>query len=293
MHSELQEILTMTDSLTKKLLVDRQKIAITLLFSIAFMAAAVADSPKADEPGEHPTVGISTRITDLILPGSELTSKPLDSNSPIVVRILDTRVHGSAFRYDLVYYGLEPGEFDLRDYLVRIDGGPTDDLPNIPIKILGVLGEGQLTPNDLEKRPPPRVGGYRATLWLLAAFWLIGLLTLIFYPRTKSESASKTQAAPTTLADRLRPYVESATRGELNDTDKAELERLLLAYWHDKLEVGDLPPAQAISKLRNDETAGRLFTVLEQWLHSPDPIAISEQEISELLEPYRNTPVRQ
>ena len=59
-------------------------------------------------------------------------SKPLDDRrAPVVLRIVDVYPHGTAFRYDLEYYGLEPGTFDLRDYLRRKDGSSTADLPPI------------------------------------------------------------------------------------------------------------------------------------------------------------------
>jgi len=250
------------------------------------VAALGSTSVKAEDPS--PTVGISHRIADLILPGSELTTKPIDDQSPIVVRIDNSRIHGTDFRYDIVYYGLEPGEFDLRDSLARIDGTSTADLPSIPVRIDTLLGKGQVVPNELGQQAAPRIGGYRTALWGVGAIWLIGLLALIFYPRSRNERAAAAQAQPTTLADQLRPYIESAGRGDLSDHDKAELERLLLAYWHDELQVGDLPPAQAIAKLRADEKAGQLFTTLERWLHSPDPIDVPEAEISDLLRPYQD-----
>lgn len=235
---------------------------------------------------DFPSVGMSRRINDLILPGSELTTKPIDDKSPIVLRIVDSRVHGTAFRYDLVYYGLEPGNYDLVDYLARVDGSDTDDLPAIDVQIDSVLPDGQIVPNELDQGERPRIGGYRLAVWIIGSLWLVGLLLLIFWPRTKLEVQKLESETPKSLADRLRPMVESALHGKLSNSEKAELERLLLAYWHDKLDLGNLPPATAIQRMRQDADAGHLITVLEEWLHSPDQAA--DVDVNKLLEPYRH-----
>ena len=106
--------------------------------------------------------------------------------------------------------------------------------------IASVLKAGHVEPNALENGDAPNIGGYRLMLWMLGAIWVIGLFALIFWPKTKSETELEAQATPVTLADRLRPYIDSAVKGDLPEESQAELERLLLAYWHEKLDVGDL-----------------------------------------------------
>ena len=83
-------------------------------------------------------VGVSTRIEQRVLPGSKLEVIPrTDARRPIVLRILASFPHGTAHRYDFEFYGLEPGEFDLKDYLRRVDRTSTTDLPAISVKISG------------------------------------------------------------------------------------------------------------------------------------------------------------
>ncbi|MCA9212705.1 MAG: hypothetical protein KDB27_06560 [Planctomycetales bacterium] len=268
----------------------RPLLAFTPYVATVFIANACSMHAFAEEEIPlGPSVGVSASISDLVLPGTELKTVPIDDNSPIVLRIDNARVHGDSYRYDLVYYGLEPGTYDLRDWLMRGDGSSKDDLPNIPITISSVLPEGQIVPNDLENQDTPSVGGYRAMMWTLGVAWVVGLLALIFWPKTKRESANAAEAAPVTLADRLRHYIEAAIAGDLPDSSRGEMERLLLGYWHAKLGVGDLPPAQAIAKLRDHETAGQLLKALERWLHSPDAEPPSKEEIVNLLEPYSKT----
>src|SRR5262245_49219942 len=75
-------------------------------------------------PAQTPlTVGMSGRMDQVVLPGSELEVKPLeDRRTPVVLRIANVYPHGTAKRYDFVYYGLEPGSYDLRNFLRRKDG---------------------------------------------------------------------------------------------------------------------------------------------------------------------------
>src|SRR5262245_22427723 len=64
------------------------------------------------------TVGMPARIDQIVLPGTELEVKPLEGRrAPVVLRIVSVAPHGTAFRYDLEYYGLEKGTFDLKNEL--------------------------------------------------------------------------------------------------------------------------------------------------------------------------------
>jgi hypothetical protein len=102
-------------------------------------------------------------------------------------------------------------------------------------------------------------------------------------------------ARQVTLAQRLRPLVERARRGELAPAERAELERTLLAYWRRRLDLGG-NAAEAMATLRRHEQAGPLIEALERWLHRPssgaDVDADGEMggEIGALLAPYESAP---
>jgi hypothetical protein len=251
-------------------------------FLVILLSAAAL---RADDQREA-TVGMPGRIDQLVLPGPELEAKPNDERkSPIVLRIAAVYPHGTAFRYDLVYYGLDPGTFDLKDYLRRKDASPTTDLPALKVTIQPTLPAGQIVPHALEPKPGPSVGGYRLLLLVGGGLWTAGLLAIVFISRRKRAPTAAAASRPLTLADRLRPLVEQAMAGALAPAERADLERTLLAFWRQRLELADLKPTEAFAALRQHADAGPLVRHLEDWLHRPTPAA--PVDVGELLRPYR------
>ncbi|MBI1901019.1 MAG: hypothetical protein HYS13_07900 [Planctomycetia bacterium] len=231
------------------------------------------------------TVGFPTRIEGIVLPGFELEAEPLDRQAPLVVRIEAVYPHGTAFRYDLVYYGLEPGKYDLKDYLRRKDGTSTADLPSIEVEITSLLPPGQVQPHALAAQSSPFPGGYRTMLWIGGVLWAIGLAAILLVGRRKKRPVEGEGARPLTLADRLRPLVEGAMAGTLSTSQRAELERTLLSFWSQRLGLCDLKPAEIFAVLRRHPEAAALIQRLELWLHCPAPT--DRVDIAALLAPYQ------
>src|SRR6185369_17179028 len=125
---------------------------------------------------------------------------PLESRAPLVVRITSCSPHGTAFRYDLEYYGLEPGRYDLTRQLRRADGTPPTDLPPLWIEVTSVLPPGPVEPSAIESRAPPVLGGYRRALWIGGVLWVVGLLAILLLRRKRVRVAAAV-AAPRTLAE--------------------------------------------------------------------------------------------
>lgn len=245
-------------------------------------AMALADEPRAT------TVGMPARIEQLLLPGSELEAVPLDDRRrPIVLRVEAAFRHGDSYRYDLAYYGLEPGEFDLRSYLRRKDGSPLGQLPPIPVRIASVLPAGQIEPHALGIGTLPWLGGYQLALIAGGVLWVGGLLAILLVERRRA-AAQGAAERPASLADRLRPLVEQATAGKLAHDRLAELERLLLAWWRKRLKLETERPTVAIARLREHPEAGGLLTQLEVWLHQPASTAAVD--VPSLLRPYQQLP---
>ncbi|MCK6447372.1 MAG: hypothetical protein L6Q99_13355 [Planctomycetes bacterium] len=231
-------------------------------------------------------VGLSARIGDVVLEGSELEVAPLASDAPLVVRITRCAPHGDAFRYDFELVALEPGLHDVASVLRRKDNGPLGDPAALGApKLLAVatLAEGRLTPNSPEPRESPRLGGYTTTLWLGGAAWLVGLALLLALGRRK-RAAEAAAARPATLAEKLEPLVRRAAAGELGREERAALERGLVEYWSRRLGLDAERPEAVLPKLRAHPDSGPLLRGLEVWLHAPGPHAI---DVGALLAPYR------
>jgi hypothetical protein len=242
---------------------------------------------NAEQPRGISTVGMPAKIERLVLSGTELEAKPIvDRRVPLVLRVGESYPHGSAFRYELVYYGLEPGSYDLKDYLRRKDGSSMKDLAAIPVRIEPVLPPGQIQPHALVLAPSPFLGGYRLLLFLGGVAWVAGLAAILLAGRWKRSEVTAVSLHPLTLADRLRPLVDAAVAGKLTQGQHAELERLLIGYWRKRLGLEKAAPAEFIGVMRNHKEAGPLLRRLEDWLHRPGGAA-EPVDMAALLKPYQ------
>ena len=249
-------------------------------------SAAPHPSPNASSRN----VGIEGSVS-INLPRADYQPLPLDDRTELILRIDKiTALASNEHRYDFFYMGLEPGAYKLADYLVRPDGSRPDELGDLRLHVRSLLPDdhdGKL--NAYAPRLFPFIGGYRMFLGLLAFLWAGGLALYLFVTRKKPVIASTTVARPPpSFAERLRPLVEEAATGRLNVEGQANLERLLMGYWRDKLGLPDLRMAEAVARLKAHGEAGELLRALERWLHRPG--AVSAQEINSLLQPYRNLP---
>jgi hypothetical protein len=223
----------------------------------------------------------------IMLPGTLLEARPLAPKAKLLLRLAETRPHGTLFDYDLRYVGLVPGKYDLRNYLTRKDGSSTNDLPNIAVEVAGLLPQkhqGELVPQEVRKIP--FLGGYRTTLIVLAIGWAILFVPLWWIGRKpKAVELPKPAPKPPTLADRLRPLVALAVEGKLSRDELAQLERMLLNYWREKLGLQGESMAEAVQKLRHHPEGGALLREMENWLHRPPGSA--KVDVNALLAPYR------
>ena len=258
------------------------------LVALCWLSLLARSKGQDSDSYELPSLGVAQTIEQIVLPGSELTHRTVDpATTPLVVRVVDTFPHGNSFRYDISYFGLTKGEFDLRDFLVRKDGSSTDDLPPIPVIVGSILEEGQVEPNELEIGGLSRFGGYwRVVLYGLIG-WVIVLGLLFFVGRKKKEVAAEKVEHKKSLADLLKPSVEQAISGTLPHEKHAELERFLFSYWQKRLHLENLEPAEALNQIRNHEESGPLVRQLEIWLHGASTSG-EYVDVAELLLPYKD-----
>jgi len=101
---------------------------------------------------------------------------------------------------------------------------------------------------------------------------------------------------PPTLADLLGPLVEDAQSGRLDVEGRATLERLVLGYWREKLDIERLSMRESLHRIKSDDAAGALLRAVERWLHASPrgidgsgvgSVVGSATEALLLLEPYR------
>lgn len=249
---------------------------------LATLLAAAADGPKI-------RVGIPAKIENLVLAGSELEVKPLDDRrAKVVVRITSAEKHGSAHRYDLNYYALEPGTYNLIDFLQRKDGTPIGELAPIPIVAESGLPPGQVLPSEQAPKPVASMGGYKWWLIVAGVVWLLVMLAILFVGRKKPMYAEVLAGRRMSLADRLRPLVERGLDGRLSSEERADLERSLIGFWTRRLQLERVRPADRFGTLRSDPNAGPLLEQLEAWLHKPGPQ--DSVDLVALLRPYKDMP---
>jgi len=237
-----------------------------------------------DQIRESVPIGVKIQIKDKVIPGPELEAKPLTKESAVVLRIKAVYPHGNAFRYDYEYYGLEPGSYNLGNYLQGKNNKPLMNNPNLPILFKSSLSQNQIKPNPPGDRQLPHFTKYRNILIVGAIIWLLGLLFLIFYGRKKLNLIKPSAGESLSPAEILRPLVKAAKQGNLGKNDQAKLERTLILFWSNQLNLNDKSPKIILSTIKSHPEAKPLFQKLESWFHSPQPEEPSD--LDALLEPY-------
>jgi hypothetical protein len=236
-------------------------------------------------------VGMTAEVKGVLLPGPELRVKPDPSGrSLVVVRLTGVYPHGTAgFRYDFSWFAYEAGKHDLTKYLERVDGAGPGELPPVEVEAIAALPPGP--PGHLPEfsAPAPKLGGYRTALIAGSILWAAGFIALLCWRRRKPLLHSGATESDLPLADRLRPLLEQARAGSLDAEGRARLERLVLGFWRERLELTSLPLPLAVRQLREHVEAGALLRKVEEWLHSGKPSA-GEAAVAELLTPYLSTP---
>lgn len=261
-------------------------VAQLLAASMPTPAASATSNSIPTLPGHAVTVGMEGQV-EVLIPGAPLEAKAVDDKAPLLLRIAATRPHGTATHYDLRYIGLEPGTYDLRTLLVGTDGRTPTHVAPIEVRVSGLLPrdhDGLLEAAD--RGVMGRLGGYRVVMTAATVLWVTGLGVWFLRRRSRRPVAAPVVAAPEpTFADRLRPLVLEASRGQLPTEGQAHLERLLVAYWRDRLGLHGLEATAALQQLREHPEAGRTLRDLERWLHHP--AGASPAEVESWLAPYR------
>jgi hypothetical protein len=254
------------------------KLPSAILILLGTIAATTAEVPVQ-------RVGQLLEIREVYIPGGAVKPKPRrDNRPPLSVRLLQAKPAADGGRYDFEIQGLDPGTYDLADFLEAPDGTV---IPSIPLEITAGLTPGPVRPHRIPAGDLPELGGYRQTMTVIAILWAVGLAAIIFWRRKKSGDADDVTEAAPSLSDRLRPLVARASVGDLSAGDRARLERLVIGHWRERRpDIAALTPAEAMVQLRADPEASPLVLALERWLHAREANT-SEADLASLLAPYQ------
>jgi len=225
--------------------------------------------------------------------GTPLRAKPASHAARVVARIVSTVQDGDATLYDIRFIPQYAGRPDVRDALERIDGTSLADAPPAIVEITMALPlDHDGTLQISEAAAAPRFGGYRLLMVGALSLWCIPVLIAIGRRLMKRSSLPAPIAlpAPLTLADQLRPLVDVIIEGKATLAEKAILERLLIAFWRERLSLQGLPAASALQAMRQDPAAGELLGAIESWLHKPARLSEVPPDVSLLLRPYAAAP---
>ena len=262
----------------------RLTVNLTLRLLACMMLCATVLIAQARDQREA-TVGMRAYVEQVVMAGPELVPAPSSMGSQVVVRVVKTWPHGEHLRYDLEWVGFEEGSYNLTNYLVHKDGTPMGALPPINVKVRSLLPAEAFEPSDIDPAAAARLDGYSTLQVVVVVLWGIGLLAILFVGR-KWAVKPPPPSPPPTLADRLRPIVEEVATGNADNAKKAELERLLVAFWRARLDLGSARAVDAIMAIRKHDEAGALLRQVEAWLHAPEPPKL--MDVAALLRPYRS-----
>ena len=225
--------------------------------------------------------------------GTPLRAKPASHDARVVARIISQSPDGDATLYDIRFIPQYAGRPDVREALERVDGTSLADAAPAIVEVTMALPLDHDGSLQISQAPgPPRLGGYRLLMLGGISLWCIPVLIAIGR-RLMRRSKVQVQAAapmPPTLADQLRPLVHVIIEGKATLAEKARLERLLIAFWRERLSLQGLPAAAALQTMRNDAAAGELLGAVESWLHRPARMTLVPPDVSRLLKPYAAAP---
>lgn len=270
----------------------RSALAIAALATSAVGSVCAADGPPG--AGADPAV---VSVTNLGIEGrvlyrhpAELRARAFDPKSPVAIRIVTSMADDSGYIHDIRFILTKPGRYDLREWLERADRGSMDEATSATVQGVGVLPDDHS--GELHSSPGlglPRFGRYRLALAALGVLWLVPpAVWLVRRLGRRRELSSQVQTdPPPTLADQMRPIVDAVISGRAGVEEKARLERLIFAYWRDRLALSGLPAQEAAQRLRHHPEGGELIRSIESWLHRPGAVGSAALDLAALLEPYR------
>ena len=214
------------------------------------------------------TIGVEGRQV-VKIPGPRVSAIPYTHGDALAVRIADAVPIKGGFQYDLRYMAYGPGRHDLRGYLLDERQQPVSGLPEMPVTVTALLPKEES--GKLLETPPTPIDlrtNYRLGMGLLWCLWGLLLVPLFFYGRQRR---SRVVVLPSpSIPERLRSLLEHAAHSELTVEQQTDIEKLLLAFWAERLQLPNERLIETLDELRKHPTAGAHVSRVEKWLHSRD-----------------------
>ena len=225
-------------------------------------------------------VGMVKRV-QVEFPGELLAAAKVDEKAAAMVRIISYEKTRNGFSYDLEFIGLEPGKYNLLDYMRTASRLDPVKLDPYPVEVGTNLNEdfnGELV--DFQKDMKALKPWYKKTSYIVFIVWVLLLPVIIFAGRKKKKVEEVEEVKEKTLNEKICELLVSL---EGNSTKELwqKIEGLILKHWYEKKSLQGLPMHEAIMKLKADSEAGPFIVKLEKGLHSKE--FKNEQEVADLI----------
>jgi hypothetical protein len=202
--------------------------------------------------------------------GPRLIARPYRRGASVNLRIADEVQRGAVRVYDVRYVINLPGEFDLTDYLMTVDGSPIDNLPSFHVRGLTSLTKDIETRiQEIENVQVHIWHWYYETMVGLGVLWGLWLCGLVFLGRPPKKRRVVPPPPPPSIEERIERFLKAMVRRELSTVEKAELETLLLEHWRERLGLHDRRMAAACRQIERSRECGTVYQALQKWLHAP------------------------
>jgi len=264
------------------------------------LALTLLHSPQVPLPSIQmpalPAVGIEATTAVILDRGDYIVAKVTPS-TPLLLNTASVEpLSRSEFQYRLRYTALEPGVFNLTDFLLNPLGGRLRE-PVVSVTVQSNIPADAAFPIE-PAAPVPKPLALPYTL-LLAAALLAWIGAGIYWIRPRKKAVPTQPPAPPaateapvpeapvkeTLASLLRPLVAKAANKSITSHEKAQLEQILFLYWGKQLALDHLDSAEQLRRILEHPEAGALLRTVEQWLYQPDSLITTDQ-INEAIAEY-------
>jgi hypothetical protein len=232
------------------------------LFILLLLLISLAAQEKSGD------VGLTKKL-NVTFPGEKLMAAKVDDKSRAMVRILTAQKSGDGYKYEMEFIGLEPGEYNLIDYL-RTENDEPLTFKKHQIEVgtsLAVGFDGELL--DYQKTSRNLIPWYKKINYAVMAIWALLLPVIILYGRKKKKADEIVVEEEKSINEKIRGLLSSMGNSSSKELWQ-KVESLIFQHWCEKKNLQGMPMHEAIIKLKEDDEAGPFILKLEKGIHSQE-----------------------